>query len=439
MTRPLVAAGVLAALLVGGGCGKQAPPPRPPSAEMDDYIFPGWRPDEVSKKESQELQSAWGLLQAGEAAQAEKRYRKILSRAPGLVAAETGLAYARLRLGQADEAARLFESTLGRRPDYVPALAGLASAALRRGKPEDALPHLRRAAALDRANEVAQRRFAEVRLQVTDRKVAAAREAALASRVEEAKAAYRQALDVAPELSGVRLELADLLAREGATDEASALLEGDPSGERQILLRLAEIREKQEQLEGALDAYRKLLAQDPADREALAGSRRIRHFLELRQMPEEYRRIVSLPSITRADLAAILAVKLTALSKLPPGRPRVAIDISGSWARDHIIRALSFDLLPVYPNHTFQPGATVRRGDLARAVQQVLDLMQVPARPGPAVTDMSSANPVHYSAARAVAAGLMDLSPAGAFEPWRPVSGQQAVDVIEALARLVGP
>ena len=36
-------------------------------------------------------------------------------------------------------------------------------------------------------------------------------------------------------------------------------------------------------------------------------------------------------------------------------------------------------------------------------------------------------------------AGLMGLTPAGAFEPWRPVSGREAMEVVDALARLVGP
>jgi len=33
----------------------------------------------------------------------------------------------------------------------------------------------------------------------------------------------------------------------------------------------------------------------------------------------------------------------------------------------------------------------------------------------------------------------MDLTPAGGFEAWRPVSGQEAVAVVEELVRLVGP
>jgi hypothetical protein len=40
---------------------------------------------------------------------------------------------------------------------------------------------------------------------------------------------------------------------------------------------------------------------------------------------------------------------------------------------------------------------------------------------------------------RVLGAGLMELTPAGAFEPWRPVSGREAREVVDALGRLVGP
>ena len=57
----------------------------------------------------------------------------------------------------------------------------------------------------------------------------------------------------------------------------------------------------------------------------------------------------------------------------------------------------------------------------------------------PALADMTAGNLYYAAAGRVVAAGLMDLTPNGAFEAWRPVSGQEAVDVIEGLVRLVGP
>ncbi len=120
-------------------------------------------------------------------------------------------------------------------------------------------------------------------------------------------------------------------------------------------------------------------------------------------MPEEFQRIPSATRVTRADLAALVSVRVTRPAAGPsPGDPEVAVDIAGSWARDHILKALSFDILPVYPNHTFQPGATVRRGDLARAVARVLDLLRWPASAAPAISDMTRNNLLYDSASRTV-------------------------------------
>jgi hypothetical protein len=40
---------------------------------------------------------------------------------------------------------------------------------------------------------------------------------------------------------------------------------------------------------------------------------------------------------------------------------------------------------------------------------------------------------------RALGAGVMSLGADGGFEPWRPVSGKEAIDVVDAVARLVSP
>jgi tetratricopeptide (TPR) repeat protein len=429
---------LLALALALSACATQPPPVAGPS-EADDYVFPGWLPTELTGDEGRDVERAWRSVLAGQGADAEKRFRDLLRKHPGSVPAETGLGYALLRQGRAPDAARTFASVLGRRPDYVPALVGAASAAVRAGNGEEALQHLRRAAALDPANETVSRRLSDVRLQVTERRVAAAREALAAGVPDRAIAEYRSALDAAPEVSEVRLALADLLVERGQAEAATAVLEAAPQEERQVLLRLGEVLAGGREYGRALDAYRRVLALDPKDEDALRRSREVREALELLQMPEEYRRIPSSATITRADLAALLMSKLTMLSRQPPGPAKVAIDISGSWARDQIIRALALDVLDVYPNHTFQPAAVVRRGDLASVVQRVLDLAKYPAAPAANPTDMTANHQFRYPAARVVGAGLMDLTEAGAFEAWRPVSGQEAVDVLEGLIRLVGP
>ena len=416
-----------------------APPLAPGPSEADDYVFPGWTPSELSRDEGQGVERAWRSVMAGQGTDAEKRFRGLLGKHPGSVPIETGLGYAVLRQGRAPDAARTFAAVLERRPDYVPALVGAASVALRAGNGEEALQHLRRAAALDGSNETVRRRLGEVRLQVTERRVAAAREALAAGQHERAIAEYRSALDAAPEVTEVRLALADLLAERGQADAAATVLEGAPQPDRQVLLHLGDLLAGRREYGRALEAYRRVLALDPRDEEALRRSRDVREALELLQMPEEYRRIPSAATISRADLAALVMSKLTLLARVTAGPAKVAIDISGSWARDQIIRALALNILDVYPNHTFQPAAVVRRGDLASAVQRVLDVAKYPPGAAANPTDMTGSNLFRYPAERVVGAGLMDLTDAGAFEAWRPVSGQEAVDVLEGLVRLVGP
>ena len=433
-----VVSAALAVAAIGAGCASAPPRPavRPP--EVEEYVFPRAEAGEVRPDEARDVERAWHEILAGDVLSAEKRLAEVLADSPGLVPAETALAYARLRAGDHDVAAARFAAVLQRRPNDLSAVVGSAITAARRNRLEEALAAYTRAAGIDPANEAFVRRRGELHLQGADARVGAAREAAASGAHERAIAEYRRVLEGAPELAGVRIELADLMVGRGDVAGAMAVLEQDPSGDRQVRMRVAEIARSSGQLERALEAYRTILDADPQDEDASAAARRVRETIEMEQMPEEYRRIAEAETISRADLAALVMVKVRRLSRVPPGPGRVAIDISGSWAREHIIRALAFEIMTVYPNHTFQPGATVRRGDVARAVARVLDLLKHPAGPGVALSDMGPGNILHYAAVRAVGAGLMDLSAEGAFEAWRPVTGREASDVIENLVRLVG-
>jgi tetratricopeptide (TPR) repeat protein len=429
----------LSALVLAGLLASCARPPQAPLPPSEDYVYPAPQGQEASAEQARRLEATWRKVLAGQTRDAEASYRKVLAERPGCIPAEVGLAYAHLRAGRAADASEGFASVLARRPDDFPALVGAASAQTRLANPEGTLAYLRRAQAARPDDPRVRKRLADVKLQVTERRVATARSLAGDGRPGEAIEEYRKALDAAPELGALRLELADLLRRQGDVAGATATLAADPVGDRQVLLRLGEVLVEQDDLAGALEVYRRMLTRDPRDAEAQRRAMEIREAMELAGMPEEYKRIPSTTRITRADLAALLSVKVTALARIAGGEPEVAVDVSGSWARAHILKALSLDILTVYPNHTFQPGATVRRGDLARAVARVLDLLKWPADRSLDVTDMTRNNLFYDSAVRSVAAGLMDLTPAGAFEPWRPVSGREAVDVIEALTRLVGP
>jgi tetratricopeptide (TPR) repeat protein len=385
------------------------------------------------------LRAAWRDVLTGNAASAAARYEKLLKGRPALVAARTGLAYARLRGGRVEEAASLFGAVLAERPEDVPALVGAGSAAFRRGDLDGALGFLRRAQAAAPSDAVVRRRLTALKLQATDRRMGLAQAALERGDAETAVREYQGALEAAPEVADVRLALANLLASRGDVPGAIAVLGADPSGDRQVSLRRAGLLVSQQEFAEAENIYRELLARDPADEAARAGEKAASEGLEMLSMPEEYRHIAEAPRVTRADLAALVAARVRALQRLAPGPPQVAVDIGLSWARDYVARVLALGIMDVYPNHTFQPGAVVRRADLARAVARTLDSLGLPRSPGPAPTDMSPSHLDYDAVQRVLGAGLMGLTAAGAFEPWRPVSGAEAIEVVDGVARLAGP
>jgi hypothetical protein len=95
--------------------------------------------------------------------------------------------------------------------------------------------------------------------------------------------------------------------------------------------------------------------------------------------------------------------------------------------------------MELYPNHTFQPGMLVRRVELARAAARALDVLRVPRAPAPAPGDMSRSHLDYDAVERVLGAGLMGLGASGGFEPWRPVSGREAIEVVDGVDRLARP
>jgi tetratricopeptide (TPR) repeat protein len=431
------AAGTLAAIaLLASACAKRVAPPVP---EGEDYVFPAAGPGEVTAAESKALREAWRDVLGGDPVSAVRRYETLLKRHPGLAPAEVGRAYASLRAGRVDEAAAGFAAVLERRPGDVAALVGAGSAAVRRGDLDGALGFYRRAQGEAPEDALVRKRVAALKLQVTERRMGLAQEALDRGDPEAAAREYAAALEAAPEVAGVRLALAELLVARGDLAGAAAVLEGDPSGDRPAALRRADLLARQQDFAGALEAYRALLARDPSDEAARQGETSAREALEMLSMPEEYRKIADAPRVTRAELAALLSVRVRALGRVAPGEPRVAVDIGGSWAREHVARVLALGIMDPYPNHTFQPGAVVRRVELARAASRALDRLGVARAGAPAPSDMSPSHLDYDAVERVLGAGLMGLGASSAFEPWRPVSGREAIEVVDGVERLASP
>jgi hypothetical protein len=99
--------------------------------------------------------------------------------------------------------------------------------------------------------------------------------------------------------------------------------------------------------------------------------------------------------------------------------------------------------MDAFANHTFQPGATVRRSELAQTAAALLRLASA-SQPDqlkrwqstrPTFSDMSASNLQYAPAAVAVSAGAMATTD-GRFEPTRAATGAEALAVVARIEQL---
>lgn len=445
--------GALVALLVSAMAAACAPREAPvvtaPAApRFPEFVFPA--PAEGAEpRASQDQQSAWHLLQGGDARAAERRFAALLKRAPEFYPAHAGLGYTALSRTDYDEALAHFDRALERSATYAPALAGRGQTYLAMNRRDEALASFDAALAAD-PGLTAIRSAAEVlRFQGLQGGVAGARKAAEAGRLDEARTAYAQAIAASPDSPFLHRELAIVEQRAGqlpaALEHIQRAIELDANDPRNFVVQ-ADVLEAMGEWDKAATALTSAAALEPSD----VITQRIdalREKIAFAAMPPEFREIERAETVTRAQLAALIGMRLDALVKRAPRRSTAVItDTRGHWAAQWIIPVARAGFMEVYANHTFQPGAIVRRGDLAAAARTVL--LAIAAENPRLGSSWRNARhrfpdlpPGHLSypaASIAVEAGVMKTGEGGAFQLTRAVTGAEALAAIDRLAELAG-
>jgi tetratricopeptide (TPR) repeat protein len=438
----------LVAALIAACAPKVAPivanaPPRFP-----DFLFPAVPPEFANTRTGTYHANAWVYLQAGDLRNAERNFSTALKETPGFYPAEAGLGYVELAGRRYGEALARFDRALGASAAYVPALVGKGEALLGANQDREALETFEAALAADPSLAPVRRRIEVLQFRGLQEHVESARKAAAAGRPAEAREAYLRAIAASPESAFLHRELALLERSQG--DMAGALEHGrraaelDPGDARALVL-VAEVYEMRGELEAAARAYEQAMAIEPSET-VTARLEAVRETLALARLPEQYRAISGAPSVSRGELAALLGVRLERFLNASTQRAAVVItDTRNHWAAPWIMSVAASGVLEVYDNHTFQPEAPVRRGDLAQAVSRVLMLVATrdPAlaqdwqRPV-AFKDVGTGHLGYPAAARSVAAGVLPLLDGDTFQLSRPVSGPEATAAVERLEALVG-
>jgi tetratricopeptide (TPR) repeat protein len=290
-------------------------------------------------------------------------------------------------------------------------------------------------------------RIEVLRFRAVEAEVARARQAAEAKRYAEAQQAYERALAVSPESAFLRRELAAVQRETGRLDAALTnvrrAVDLDPSDARAFVT-LGEIHAARTEFVAALGAFERAESIEPSEA-TRSKIRDVRERARLARLPDEYRSIPQTKELTRAQLAALVAVRLDHLVKGARSSDAAFItDTRGGWAEDFILRVARAGVMEVYPNYTFQPGVPVRRGELASVVSRLLTIL---AGARPALADrwrnpqyaFSDLPPGHLSypaAALAVTSGVMPALEGNTFQLSRVVTGAEAIAAVERIEKL---
>ena len=442
---------LVAAVFLSACAPKLAPVPVVTAPKFPDFLRPSVPPAMSATAAGISESRGWAFLQAGDLRSAERELAAALKTEPTFYPAEASLGY--VELARKDHRAALahFDRALELSPQSkdVSTLIGRGQALLGLNREVDALAAFEAAIAVDPSQTDLARRVEVLRFRTVEQGIARAREAARAGRVDDATQAYLSVIASSPDSPFLYRELAGVERQKGSNDLAlehyRKAISLDPS-DAASLAQIGEILEERGEFEEAAKSFSASLAIEPSSAvQARLDAVRARSAYAL--LPAEYRALDQAPQVTRADLAALVGIRLgKLLQNGQRGTAAVITDVRNNWAAPWIMAVTRAGVMDPFANHAFQPRGVVRRIELAQTVARLLERVsaQTPgsARPWDSArlqfSDLSVRHLAYPAASAAVAAGVLATAPGNAFQPSKPVTGAEAIDAINKLEALSG-
>lgn len=448
MTCQLRLAAVLVSLMTLAGCASAPAVPAATGPRFPNYPaldIPAGVQIDPKLRAQHEL--AWTRLQAGDVRSANRDFGTVIKRAPDFYPSATGLAFAALADRQYKTAATRFSAVLAKNDRYLPAWLGQAEAQLGLKNDGEALVAMERALALDPKRVELKGRIELVRFRRVQTLVETGRSARQSGKLPEAEQAFNSALTLQPQSTLVLRELALLEVKNGAFDKAEAhvrrAVELEPN-EAEGQIALADVLAVRKKYREASAAYAKAAAIEPKP-EWSEKAAALAEQADLAALPPEFSNLSAVSSVTRAHVAALVAVRLRRLIDAAPKRPAVvATDMRTHWASPFVMPVTRAGVMDVYPNHTFQPSGAVRRLDLAQVVSRLVTLAGA-RRPAelarwqaarPKFADLPASNLSYRAAALAVSSGALATDADDRFQPTRPATGAELDSAVTRLLQI---
>jgi tetratricopeptide (TPR) repeat protein len=446
--RSAIIVGTVLAAIYAGGCA--------PTRSYTPAPVPGWSyaagqfstpPASLSPQEQATFEQGWQALIEGNLETAARLLEGLGRDHRDDPSLDAALGYLELRMGNRQTADNRFVVALKKEPKMAAAQVGWFITALAAGDEEAAFHRLRLLSRDHPDNPLVAEYLPTLQLKVAETKLQRARSLRQQKQYREAAEVYRQALEIAPEASGLHIEVAKVELEAGeprpAAEHAAQAIALEPRNVEAYRLRGDALRAMGD-LELALEAYRQAMLRSPEDGSLAGLYQQTKRAFERESLPSQFFSIAESPKLSREQLSALLFVKLRpAFDGAPRRADVIATDIGDSWAHQFIREVVSAGILDVYPNHTFQPRAFVRRAELAVGLASAMNTLapgETPKEsPRVSIADVPPNNLNYRPVALAVFLGLLPTDASGRFNPQRFVSGREGVAAVDSLARRVIP
>ncbi|HEY2149185.1 MAG TPA: S-layer homology domain-containing protein [Vicinamibacterales bacterium] len=448
--RRLVVSAFAALTMVAAACTpKTVPAPAVTAPKFPEFIRPAVPGPFANSPVAEAQARGWAFLQTGDLKTAEREFAAALKTSPTFYPADTSLGYVELARKDAKAALPHFDRVIEQQAKDVAALVGRGQSLIALGRDTEAVVPFETAVALDPSLTDLAVKIEVLKFRGAEQGLTRARDAAKAGRLDEAVRAYTSAITSSPDSPFLYRELAAVEKQKGDADAALGHFQKavslDPA-DAKSLAQIGELFDARNDSAGAVKAYSDSFALE-ANPDVARRLEDLKARAAMAALPEEFRAIDQAPLVTRADLAALVGIRLAPL--LQAGRRSDAAlitDVRGNWAASWIMAVARAGVMEPFANHAFQPKTTVRRADLAQTLARLLAQVaqQNPARARGWDTarlkfpDLQPSHLAYPAASVAVAAGAMTVGPDGAFQPGRAVTGAEAAASIAKIGSLAG-
>ena len=381
-------------------------------------------------------QDGWSRLQKGEAGKALALFEKIDDPYQRWL----GSGYAYLLQGKREKAREAFRYALAKKESFS-VYCGLAQSEDHpKGNQENAFSFYHKAASLNPQDPFVKERLAQLRTSLLQR--LSAQIETLSKDSPEREALILKILYVAPDASLYRSELIHYYFGKGimkeAIDHYNTLLKYvQPDQSLRVVYANALYNEGI--YSSALTAMEELFKDYPDNREYERLYYNWKAKVDALKAQPYVKNLSSQASVTRAEAATFLWVKLHEAIEGLPTRAEILLDIDTHWGKEFIQKVVYAGLISPEDNHTFVPEKSFSRWELATFYARLAKELKIEAtnRGKTMLKDVPAYHRQRKEIENAVALGVLLPDGAQRFSPGRSVSGKELAESVDRFSQLI--